>query len=87
MPPFILDFLVAVTVNSSGVTPSPLAVVRTFASQLVLTASVYAVCTLTLLFDITRAGVGPVAMVVLATLFILCFALTASAWLMPFSGG
>ncbi|MEQ8895648.1 MAG: putative sulfate exporter family transporter [Roseovarius sp.] len=86
-PMFILAFLLAVIANSAGMVPAALVGTAAFASQLMLTASVYAVCALTPLFDITRSGAGPVAMAVFATSVILGLAVIASTWLLPFSGG
>lgn len=87
VPLFILAFLGGVAASSAGVVPVPLSGAAALASQVMLTASVFAVCALTPLSGIVRAGAGPVRLSLAATLFILGLALAASAWLLPFSGG
>ncbi|MEP0155600.1 MAG: putative sulfate exporter family transporter [Pseudophaeobacter sp.] len=84
LPFFILAFLAGVVVNTTGVVPVPLVEATTLISQLMLTASVFAVCVLTPFLDVTRGGPAPAAMSVLATLLILCLALAASIYLPSF---
>ncbi|MDX1744027.1 MAG: putative sulfate exporter family transporter [Ruegeria sp.] len=84
LPLFILVFLMGVLVNTMGAIPVLLVDATTLISQLMLTASVFAVCVLTPFLEVRRVGPAPAALSALATLLILCFAVAASIFLPTF---